>query len=206
MKTPWMIVAIAAMGLQAQEAGVPGEKTVTIYVENRLCPKEDFAVRRQVEQMFASAGVRIAWRDRALSTVEVAGERSIIVRFVLHTEPSDHPGALAFALPFEGTHLRVFYDRVQMANPRWTQAVLAHVLVHEITHLLQGLDRHTESGIMKAHWTAEDYREMTFRPLAFTPDDIELIHAGLNVRRTPGVVPLSAAYRAPREPGSISLR
>jgi hypothetical protein len=28
--------------------------------------------------------------------------------------------------------------------------VLAHVLVHEITHILQGIDRHSESGVMKS--------------------------------------------------------
>jgi hypothetical protein len=138
--------------------------------------------------MFASADVRVVWRDGAPSTVELAGERPIVVHFVLHTQASDHPGALAFALPFEGTHVRIFYDRVRLANPQWSQAVLAHVLVHEITHLLQRLNRHSESGIMKAHWTAYDYREMTFRPLPFTPGDIERIHAGLKITRTPGVV------------------
>ena len=182
MKARLVIAAVTAMTLQLPTMGAADVQTVTIYVENRLAPKDDFAARRQVQQMFATAGVRIVWRDGAPSSAEISLEHPIIVHFVLHTPVSDHPGALAFALPYEGMHLRIFYDRVQYANPRWTQAVLVHVLVHEITHLLQGMDRHSETGVMKAHWTAEDYRVMTWRPLSFTAHDIELIHAGLQAR------------------------
>ena len=60
-----------------------------------------------------------------------------------------------------------------------TTQLLAHVLVHEITHILQGITRHSETGIMKAHWTPEDYEEMQLRPLSFTRKDIELIQIGL---------------------------
>jgi hypothetical protein len=49
------------------------------------------------------------------------------------------------------------------------------VLVHEITHILQGVDRHSESGIMKAQWTIDDYRAMASKPLSFTPLDVKLI-------------------------------
>ena len=34
--------------------------------------------------------------------------------------------------------------------------LLAHVLVHEITHVLEGVDRHTGQGVMKARWTEDD--------------------------------------------------
>ena len=190
MKARLMIAAVTAITLQARSMEA-GDDTLTIYVENRLAPKDDFAARRQVEQMFVTAGVRIVWRDGAPSSAEISRDRPIIVHFVLHTPVTDHPGALAFALPYEGTHLRIFYDRVQFANPRWTQAVLVHVLVHEITHLLQGVDRHSETGVMKAHWSAEDYREMTWRLLSFTPSDIELIHAGLQARRAHDAGPTS---------------
>lgn len=183
MKARFMMAAVTAVTLQLPQAEAADITTVTVYVENRLAPKDDFAARRQVGQMFATAGLRIAWRDGSPSSDEISREHPIIVHFVLHTQVSDHPGALAFALPYEGMHLRIFYDRVQYANPRWTQAVLVHVLVHEITHLLQGMDHHSETGVMKAHWTAEDYREMTWRPLSFTARDIELIHAGLQARR-----------------------
>jgi hypothetical protein len=58
------------------------------------------------------------------------------------------------------------------------------VLTHEITHILQGVSRHSKSGVMKAHWDAVDYQDMTWRALAFAPEDIELIHLGLRRRDT----------------------
>jgi hypothetical protein len=60
--------------------------------------------------------------------------------------------------------------------------LLAHVLVHEITHLLEGIDRHSESGVMKAHWSSDDTLEMAWKPLAFTEEDKYLIHRGLKLR------------------------
>jgi hypothetical protein len=56
--------------------------------------------------------------------------------------------------------------------------VLAHVLAHEITHVLQGAARHSESGITKARWTLDDLAEMRVLPLRFTVEDVELIHRG----------------------------
>jgi hypothetical protein len=70
---------------------------------------------------------------------------------------------------------------VQEKTSRATAGVvLGHVLVHEITHILQGIDRHSETGVMKARWTAQDYSKMTWEPLPFTPEDIDLIQRGLS--------------------------
>ena len=64
-------------------------------------------------------------------------------------------------------------------QPRLEPIVLAHVLVHELTHVLQGVSRHSEAGVMQAHWTIRDYSEMEDKPLGFTPDDADLVHFGL---------------------------
>ena len=57
---------------------------------------------------------------------------------------------LAYALPFEGTHIVVFYDRVEeCVRADLFPTLLAYVLVHEITHILQEITRHSATGIMK---------------------------------------------------------
>ena len=61
------------------------------------------------------------------------------------------------------------------ASPGRAALVLAHVLVHEITHALEGVSRHAETGIMKAHWTLADYKQMA-KMLDFTPVDVNMIH------------------------------
>jgi hypothetical protein len=60
--------------------------------------------------------------------------------------------------------------------------VLGHVIAHEVTHILQGVLRHSESGVMKARWSNADYQEMTWKPLRFTDEDVVLIHRGLKAR------------------------
>jgi hypothetical protein len=89
----------------------------------------------------------------------------------------EHPGAMAYALPYSRTTIVVFYDRVQAAA---VPPLLAHVLAHEITHVLEGLAVHSATGIMKAKWTSKDYVEMRRRALQFTDEDVILIRHGLD--------------------------
>jgi hypothetical protein len=56
------------------------------------------------------------------------------------------------------------------------------VIAHEVAHILQGLMRHSESGIMKAQWTGADCQQMAWKPLPFTDEDVLLIRRGVKVR------------------------
>jgi hypothetical protein len=80
--------------------------------------------------------------------------------------------------------------------PNQVSAVLAHVLVHELTHILQGFPRHSEGGVMKAHWDSGDFAQMTWKPLPFTEVDVDLIQRGLDVReaRLPGATLLASNH------------
>jgi hypothetical protein len=60
--------------------------------------------------------------------------------------------------------------------------VLAHVLAHEIAHILQGCSRHSVSGLMKARWNADDFTAISRNELRFAPEDIELIYLGVGRR------------------------
>ena len=60
--------------------------------------------------------------------------------------------------------------------------LLSYVLVHEITHILQGIDGHSWVGIMKARWDDDDLFEMNRERLQFTPQDVSLIYRGLECR------------------------
>jgi hypothetical protein len=168
------IVAIAAVF----SGSVQAKQNVTVYVQDgERVPGQTLARAEGLAgTMFAKAGVRINWR-----VGRPKGEAITVRMSDVHS--ADHPGALAFALPYEGVHITVFYDRIHKEfAPDLAPALLAHVLVHEITHVIQGIDRHSETGVMKAHWTAADYTDMRARPLPFTDWDIELIQKGLASR------------------------
>ncbi len=130
--------------------------------------------------MFADIGVTVRWH----AGPEACPAPAIQIGLSDRTPESLLPGTLAYALPYEGTHIRVFYDRVSARRePELVWRLLAHVLVHEITHILQGINRHSARGIMKARWDWMDFGSMLQKPLTFDPEDIELIYRGLAARR-----------------------
>ena len=126
-------------------------------------------------QIFAGIGLSVDWKDSACP-----GDRAIRITFQSSTPVTMLPGSLAYALPNEGSHIVVFYDRVQKAiEPPDIPTLLAHVFVHEITHILQGVSHHAETGMMKARWSGADYARMVRSPLPFTDSEIWLIRSGL---------------------------
>ena len=132
-------------------------------------------------RMFAEIGVVVEWRQSANCNT-VPGE-SLIVQLSTGAPQDQFPGALAYARLADGVHIEVFYDRVSRAvEPRRVPALLAHVLAHEIAHLLEGVGRHSAEGVMKAHWDERDFLEMADKPLPFASEDVELIQRGLMSR------------------------
>jgi hypothetical protein len=130
--------------------------------------------------ILASSGVRIQWHRPS----QCPGE-AIIITLSNNQPASLRPGLLAYALPFEGTHVVVFYDRVKndrvKNRPGYASAVLGHVIAHEITHILQGAIWHSETGVMKAQWSGADFQQMDWKPLQFTDEDIMRIQHGLKI-------------------------
>ena len=180
------IVTMTAIWIAATGISAPAEEraeAITVYLHDHAgIPNQiTYSAKAIASNMFAAAGIHVEWRTGKAKPAG-GGARPIEISFEKDARRGFRPGTLAYALPFEGAHIRVFYDRVQEeteSNPSW---LLAHVLVHEITHILQGLCHHSPEGIMKAQWTASDIAAMRCRPLRFTPDDIELIRAGMAFR------------------------
>jgi hypothetical protein len=163
-------------------AGQPQRK-VTVYLLDRANESYMSCIPAQTlaGRMFAAIGISLEW-----ARGKPSGESSqppIVIEVVTGMPENFHPGSLAYALPYEGSHITMFVDRIQ--NMRAASKVLAHVMVHEITHILQGISRHSATGVMKERWTPGDFADMRFRPLPFTPLDIELIYSGL-AQRTAG--------------------
>jgi hypothetical protein len=132
-------------------------------------------------QMFVGIGVRLDWLGSRRACAEAP--YAIVIEMVRQTPRTHKPGALAASLPYEGVHIVVFADRVRKsAGPLTAPALLAHVLAHEIAHLLQGVARHSETGVMREQWQPDDYLQMAVQPLPFTERDVSLIHAGLATR------------------------
>ncbi len=176
-----MVIAamlLLATGIAVQGAGAPtrGAYRALICIANG--PVQGLLrAELMAAQMFRAAGVELEWR-RDLDP-RVCPARSIQITVGQNTSPNVYPGVLAYAVPDGSKRIQVFFDRIEKFQLTQPTILLAHVLVHEITHILQGVSRHSETGVMKAQWETADYNNMTRKPLPFTPTDIELIRRGL---------------------------
>jgi hypothetical protein len=165
---------------------------VTVYLTSAQATPTYLATS-QASTMFRTIGVEVAWVTG--KPKHPADGAWIEVQLAADTPASLLPDALAESHPYAGKAkaIIVFYDRVQRrAEESGTpeRLLLAHVLVHEITHVLERIDRHSASGVMKAHWTIADYAAMACHPLGFDADDIYWIHQHLQT--------LAAATSRPR--------
>ena len=189
MKRIGVLVGILAMAGMT-ETGFAGSVKPMDGTKVRVClgdtPQRQMIAlawaKAQASKMFSTAGVTI---DRRSTTACPAD--GIRIQFSQATKPEDHPGDSAYAMPYEGTTIVVFYDRLLPRNPSAGSAtgfaaLLAHVLLHEITHVLQGIARHSDEGVMKASFTVDDQAAMQRSPFAFTSSDVSLLHDGLAKR------------------------
>jgi hypothetical protein len=182
MKTSAMITMAAILGSTAWAATESENQKVVVCMEggDRAMVARAMA---SASRLFLSADVKLEWHA-GLSFCQGQGNQAIMISLMTSTPRTFHPGALAYALPYESVHIQVFYDRIAIADPRLLPSLLANVIVHEISHILQGIDRHSNSGIMKAVWNSSDYTQMKNGQLRFTGLDVEMIHIGLAARAT----------------------
>ena len=175
------MMTMAVMAGVMVEGGAAGQTTkqkIIVCTEGGAGFVESKA-RAIASGMFADIDIAIDWRQGFRGCLPLG----ILISFSSATPAALHPGVLAYALPYEGTRIVIFYDRVLKAvHSALIPRLLAHVLVHEITHILQGVSRHSDDGVMKARWDGSDYSAMSSKPLAFASEDIGLIHRGLAAR------------------------
>ncbi len=185
MKTKHLAAMLAVAGATV----CAGQSAAAQKARVIVCMKPDqsvlMGVRPLASSMFARIGVRIEWRDSC-----PVGAGAVQIR-LSHDSPNIRSSeALGFSLPYQGTAV-VFLDRVKALNRDGVRSILAHVLVHEITHVLEGIDRHSTTGVMKARWNDHDFDEMRQKPLSFAQEDINLIHIALDASRVSSGLPFA---------------
>jgi hypothetical protein len=173
------LILMAGAVAKGESASRAAEWNVTVCIEPGAASLVTTGQAKDIaSKMFATIGVRIDWR-KGLAGCPAQG---LQVSVSDSTPANLMPGALACARPYEGTHIRLFYDRIAQVDAVLLPRLLAHVLVHEVTHILQNICRHSNHGVMKARWEQEDYSQMRWKPLGFANEDIDLIRDGLAAR------------------------
>jgi hypothetical protein len=180
MRFTWVLVG--AMGLTGIGTAA-GTCTVGVRVHNLSIapPGALFRAKTVAGEMFGQIGVQVEWQGGGVRETGKACWPPIEIFLEAGSPGADRPDSMAYTMPYRegGARIYVFVDRVAaMVPPGRVGTLLGHVLVHEITHGLQGVSRHSARGVMKAHWDTPDFRAMEVHPLPFDDQDVQLIHAG----------------------------
>jgi hypothetical protein len=186
VKTSVLLAGLLAAALNAG-ARDPKPADLILYAEGDSIVSATVyqTARATVSWMFLRVGVRVVWRaGKPRRDGRPGNPLTIQARFTREAPDGIGPAALAYASPFAGggVAITILYDRVRHVarEPGFESRLLAHVLAHEIGHVLQISNRHSPAGVMKAHWSREDYEAMGRLPLEFTLFDVALIKAGLD--------------------------
>jgi hypothetical protein len=162
-----LMMATHARG-QEREIAV-GLKDTQVVPFRILAQAQETAAR-----VYAGVDVKLRWRSQAAT--------EIWMQFDTDVAPEVHPGAMGYAMPYgkTGTRIHILVDRVLRAGSQGSAGVLlGHVMAHELGHVLEGISRHSESGLMKARWDDHDLDEMLTGPLSISADDADLIKIGV---------------------------
>jgi hypothetical protein len=180
MKTSNLCEAMLLAGLAAFAANAGTNIVLCLETRALVSPFVMESAKALASRIFSEAGFGTEWRG------PTGCRESGSIRIRIEDDAPAHVRlqVMAHALPYgdAGTAIDIFYNRVVANNHDAPGQLLGHVMAHEIAHVVQGVVRHSETGLMKPHWGSKDYYAMHARPLAFAEEDVELLRMGLETR------------------------
>jgi len=188
-----LIVILMLAGAIVRAGSRDGEnagRSVTVCMQDLPARGDVRLAQWAASQIFAEIGVTLRW----YGIRQCPSEDAILVILSTETRADLTPGVLAYAMPYEGHHIVVYLDRITGLADSRPRFLFGYVLAHEIAHILEGFNGHSDTGIMKASWNSADFGEMGRRRLRFSESDICLIHAP-PPETGPGVRVLTAPRR-----------
>jgi hypothetical protein len=145
------------------------------YVMGGVLPNGQQAASR----IFDGIGIKLLWSCPDRVGTKPARE-PILIQLAARVPRHFRKGTVAYALPFarKGVRITVFYDRLEPILEEhlpFAGSIFGYVLAHEIGHVLERVDSHAETGLMRARWDEQDFVSMRSHALSFTPEDARFI-------------------------------
>jgi hypothetical protein len=161
---PTALAARDRNGSDSADTSAP-QLSVHVYGFPQLSPRLLKAAELEAVRMLRNVPVDLKWIDcvsqasaRCMSDL---APTDLVVRVIAKALPQAGADALGIAGSSEqGGAAFVFYDRVVTfrTHARRLSSILGLVLAHEITHLLLPTESHSDFGLMRAKWSADDLR------------------------------------------------
>lgn len=180
--TTVILGAMVVLPIRAMDA-IP---TVTIYIDSDVCISATgvFRATSQASRMFAKIGIPVQFRYGRKT--QTAGQNGLELNIYvgMRAPTGIHSHALGNSHPFsQDGRIEVFYSQIQNYNPELGRSMLLGcILAHEIGHALEGIDRHSATGVMKAEWNFQDLLKIRRGALEFETSDVEFIRVGIQNR------------------------
>jgi len=137
-----------------------------------------------VNDIYSEIGIRVVWKEARSAPAGCAkqpGHMQVVVEMQWQHSAIRSDTAMAVSYPgsTQGPCVTLLMNRLKPEierNPLRTGFLLGHVLAHEIGHVLQGVARHSETGVMKSAWSLHETSHMWANArLQFTAYDAKLI-------------------------------
>jgi hypothetical protein len=181
-----LVLAIAGSRLMAADEIANRRPVVEVFMPHMIDRHLNRALGRArgiVQDAYADIGVQVIWRfgnTSSFGCYKKPGLRQIVFDLRNGAPNGRSADVLAFANPYlhEGPCVTLLMDRLKNEaerNPETTGILLGHVLAHEIGHVLQGIERHSKTGLMKERWSKREVADMWRARLRFTAYDADLI-------------------------------
>ena len=179
-----VLVALAVMGLTA---AVAEGANLVVHVDDRVgvAAKDMALARRQVEEIFADAGVSIVWKvgrfpASVMATITSGLATRQVAVMLVNNIDDPLPGASGCTLGFAAKRPAVAYayhNRIveqSLLYPIDARGLLGRVIAHELGHVLLPPNSHSLHGIMRGNIDLGHEN-----PDRFTRDQARLIRATL---------------------------
>lgn len=165
--------------------------TVGVYNDSDASDRTLVEAEDICKRIFREAGVGVEWVNirhsgQATPAGGQAPDTTFTLRIVLKplTLTDTTFGVAFLAEDGSGRYADVFYNPVRKlsgAGDVSQSTLLAHVMAHEIGHLLLGSNAHIRLGLMRAHWDSDDLRRAAMGGLLFTAEEAQRMRARLLV-------------------------
>jgi hypothetical protein len=183
----WILLGLAlcleGIPIWAGDLGPP-RVSLTVAVHNHAgVPRSTVdEAERTASSIFKQAGVDVDWANCDLpAEVEQLASSCRVTEFPTHLQLSIvrrsknlHESVLGVSFLEEdgsGCYSDVFFEPLEELHERFNVnlgPLLGDVVAHEIAHLLLGTNAHSDTGIMRPHWSEQDFVNVNKGHLLFT--------------------------------------
>jgi hypothetical protein len=188
--------ALLCAGMAGAYAEDQVDSRMTILVYDYAGMRADILSKAEQETMriFRHSGIDITWRPCRMpdSTVPLEcldpSPTAPALRLVPRFQPAAdrvHVEAIGFCTGDFATVSVELAQELEESGVGALPEILGHVIAHEIGHLLLPGNGHSISGIMRAHWSSNEWRLVRQAKLNFAPEQSRLLRAELLRRSQP---------------------